>query len=415
VHRYFRANNTGYMVLHFEDGGSLRSWLEGLGRAPRQDELDRLIVPLLGALEIVHAADFLHRDIAPDNIMLRKHGSPVLIDFGAARGAIAGHSRTVSALVKPGYSPYEQYATSGANQGPWTDIYALGATLYHAIAGMRPPDAPSRVVEDEYIPAREAALGSYRGSFLDAIDKALRIEVRERPQSIAQWRAALLAPEPERKASRLGPRLARAFGRSRKKVPALAGAGGGAATLPDTAPAEAPASLVPAPPDAPQRQGQLIDFIEAPEKRGPAKRAPRKSRKAAKTARRDKPPAAARTAAAAAEAPADPVEPAQRPVEHRAPAEKRRKWRLPWPSRRWRVGVFRVAAAVTFASLVVAYEERVQPPTAADSPAMGDTSAFARVMQLVRNRGAVVGVVVGGVSGIGLQADLGEQPLTPDP
>src|SRR5262249_45142538 len=135
-------------------------------------------------------------------IMVRRDGSPVLIDFGSARGAIASHSRTVSALVKPGYSPYEQYATSAANQGPWTDIYALGATLYHAVAGKRPPDSPSRVVSDEYVPAREAALGAYRGTFLEAIDKALRIEVGQRPQHIDEWRSALLAPEPKAKAKR---------------------------------------------------------------------------------------------------------------------------------------------------------------------------------------------------------------------
>src|SRR5262245_37487245 len=139
VYRYFRANNTAYMVLHFEDGGSFKAWLKGLKRAPRQPELDRILKPLLEALEMVHAGDFLHRDIAPDNIIIRKDDSPVLIDFGSARGEIATHSKTVSALVKPGYSPYEQYATDGRRQGPWTDIYALGATLYHAISGKRPP------------------------------------------------------------------------------------------------------------------------------------------------------------------------------------------------------------------------------------------------------------------------------------
>ena len=153
VYRYFRANNTGYMVLHFEEGGSFKAWLKGLKRAPRQAELDSIVAPLLDALEMVHKGDFLHRDIAPDNIIIRKDGSPVLIDFGSARGEIASHSKTVSALVKPGYSPYEQYATTSRQQGPWTDIYALGATLYHAIAGKRPPDAPSRMVNDEYVPA----------------------------------------------------------------------------------------------------------------------------------------------------------------------------------------------------------------------------------------------------------------------
>src|SRR3990170_3065966 len=103
VYRYFRANNTGYMVLHFEEGQSLKGWLKGLGRAPRQKELDAIIAPLLDALELIHKADFLHRDIAPDNIIVRKSGEPVLIDFGSARGEIAAHSKTVSALVQPGY------------------------------------------------------------------------------------------------------------------------------------------------------------------------------------------------------------------------------------------------------------------------------------------------------------------------
>lgn len=88
VYRYFRANNTGYMVLHFEEGQSLKSWLQSLDRAPRQAEMDQIIAPLLEALAVVHASDFLHRDIAPDNIIIRNDGSPVLIDFGAARGDI---------------------------------------------------------------------------------------------------------------------------------------------------------------------------------------------------------------------------------------------------------------------------------------------------------------------------------------
>ena len=149
VYRYFLANDTGYMVISFEEGGSFKSWLGRLKRAPRQAELDRILAPLLDALEFVHKGNYLHRDIAPDNIIIRKDGSPVLIDFGSARGEMLAHSRTVSALVKPGYSPYEQYATSASKQGPWTDIYALAATLYHAITGKRPPDSPSRMVSDD--------------------------------------------------------------------------------------------------------------------------------------------------------------------------------------------------------------------------------------------------------------------------
>ncbi len=198
VYRYFRANNTGYMVLHFEEGKSLKNWLKSLGRAPRQKELDTIIEPLLEALELIHASDFLHRDIAPDNIIIRMAGDPVLIDFGSARGEIASHSKTVSALVKPGYSPYEQYAETSKQQGPWTDIYALGATLYHAVTGKRPPDAPSRMVKDEIVPARDAALSSYRPGFLKAIDHALALNFDARPQTIAAWRKELLAPEPAR-------------------------------------------------------------------------------------------------------------------------------------------------------------------------------------------------------------------------
>ena len=193
VHRIFRANNTAYMVLHFEEGQSFKAWLKTLGRAPRQKELDQIIAPLLDALETIHKADFLHRDIAPDNIIIRSAGDPVLIDFGAARGDIAAHSKTktVSALVKPGYSPYEQYAETSRQQGPWTDIYAFAATLYHAVTGKRPPDSPSRMLKDEMVPVREAALGGYRASFLDAIQQALALAVDSRPKSVAAWRASV--------------------------------------------------------------------------------------------------------------------------------------------------------------------------------------------------------------------------------
>jgi serine/threonine protein kinase len=194
VYRFFREANSGFIVLHYEDGKSFKAWLKGLGRAPRQHELDRVVPPLLDALALLHASDFLHRDIAPDNIIIRSDGSPVLIDFGSARGDIAQHSRTVSALVKPGYSPYEQYASNARQQGPWTDIYSLGATLYQAVTGKRPPDAPSRMVADELVPARDAALSSYRPGFLAAIDAALALDIAARPRSVDAWRKQLMAP-----------------------------------------------------------------------------------------------------------------------------------------------------------------------------------------------------------------------------
>ncbi|MGF1650848.1 MAG: protein kinase [Hyphomicrobiaceae bacterium] len=192
VYRYFEENETAYMVLHFEQGPQLRQWLKDLGRTVRQEELDAIAGPLLHALETLHAADFLHRDIAPDNIIIRPDGSPVLIDFGSARGDIARQSRTVSALVKPGYSPFEQYGQDGIAQGPWTDIYALAATLYQAVTGKRPPDSPTRMIKDDLRPAREAAVGAFRQDFLVALDRALSLEIAARPQSVAAWRHHLL-------------------------------------------------------------------------------------------------------------------------------------------------------------------------------------------------------------------------------
>ena len=193
VLRYFRANNTGYMVLRFEEGKSFKAFIDRLGRPPTQGEFDAIARPLLNALELIHAQDFLHRDIAPDNIVIRDDGSPVLIDFGSARSDVADGSKAVSALVKPGYSPFEQYAANGKTQGPWTDIYALGATLYHAVAGSRPADSPTRMQSDDLKPARAVAKASYRPEFLSAIDHALRLKIDERPQNVSEWRKELFA------------------------------------------------------------------------------------------------------------------------------------------------------------------------------------------------------------------------------
>lgn len=279
VYRYFRANSTGYMVLHFEEGKSLKGWLQGLGRAPRQKELDAILVPLLDALELIHKSDFLHRDIAPDNIIIRKAGDPVLIDFGSARGEIASHTKTVSALVKPGYSPYEQYAETSHKQGPWTDIYALAGTLYHAITGKRPPDAPSRMVKDDLVPARDGALSSYRAGFLKAIDKALTLSVEKRPQSIAAWRQDLFVPDPTR-TSWLGRTGGR--GKNRKKD---GGANGGADA---DAVAQSPASdqLGAAAPDTPAPKALApklkgANAQNAPARKAAAKEAPAEPRAAA--------------------------------------------------------------------------------------------------------------------------------------
>ena len=192
----FEAYGTAYMVLEFEDGSSLGRWLDLLDRPPTQDEIDGILMPLLDALAYLHSHDMLHRDIAPDNIMIRRDGKPCLIDFGAARQAIAERSQVMSAIVKAGYSPPEQYTTAGRSQGPWTDIYALAGTLYRALAGTRPAEATERQIEDELIPIAEAVEypEDYRPEFLAAIDAGLRLRPSERPQSVATWHTMLGLP-----------------------------------------------------------------------------------------------------------------------------------------------------------------------------------------------------------------------------
>ena len=329
VHRVFNANNTAYMVLHFEEGKSLKAWLKDLGRAPRQKELDAIVAPMLEALDTIHKADFLHRDIAPDNIIIRSSGEPVLIDFGAARSDIAAHSqtKTVSALVKPGYSPYEQYAETSRQQGPWTDIYALSATLYHAVVGKRPPDSPSRMLKDEMQAVREAAVGGYRGTFLDAIQQGLALAIESRPQSVAAWRGALLAPEPDKPGvfARLMEKTE--VRRRREEEKRIADGALHAA--------------VPPPPDAPGPKGGMLDFVASlkPAPAATPKAAPVPAPPpAAKRAPVEKKPVATKKAAIVEKAKPERPAPAAKPV---APAPAPDRGRRPRSKSRPRPDVAR--------------------------------------------------------------------------
>jgi TPR repeat protein len=197
VSRVFEANSTAYMVMDFEPGQSFDAWLKSLGRPPSQEELDRIAAPLLDALEMMHAQNFLHRDIAPDNVIVRADGTPVLLDFGSARRAVGERSRALTGIVKAGYSPPEQYATDSRQQGPWTDLYALGGVLYRAVTGQPPEEATLRLVDDHMRAAAAAAKGQYRRNFLAAIDACLKVKHSERPRSVAQLRPMLLAQGPQ--------------------------------------------------------------------------------------------------------------------------------------------------------------------------------------------------------------------------
>ena len=114
------------MVMRFERGMSFEAWLGSLGRPPTQEELDAILHPLLDALEMMHGTSFLHRDIAPDNIIVRADGTPVLLDFGAARRAVAEMSRSLTGIVKAGYSPHEQYSSDGPCRRPSEEYCSCG-------------------------------------------------------------------------------------------------------------------------------------------------------------------------------------------------------------------------------------------------------------------------------------------------
>jgi serine/threonine protein kinase len=192
VTRVFEANATAYMVMRFEEGQSFEAWLRDLGRPPAQDEIVSIVVPLLDALETLHAQNFLHRDIAPDNIIVRADGTPVLLDFGSARRAVAEASRALTGVIKAGYSPNEQYTSNSRLQGPWSDLYALGGTLYRAVTGQAPEEATLRVHDDLMPTAARLASGDYTPHFRAASDACLRVRHSERPQSVQQLRAMLL-------------------------------------------------------------------------------------------------------------------------------------------------------------------------------------------------------------------------------
>jgi serine/threonine protein kinase/TPR repeat protein len=235
VQSVFEFNNTAYMVMRFEEGTNLAALLDRRGTLP-EDELLRILLPILDGLELVHNAGFIHRDIKPDNIHIGDDGRPVLLDFGSARQAF-GNAHTLTILVAPGYAPFEQYYSDAGNQGPWTDIYGLGATCYRAIAGRSPLDAVSRSkgilgsTQDVLVPATVIGAGRYTGRFLAAIDHALEFAEKDRPQSIGAWRQELIG---ERSVSMPTPAAA-APASTRQATPA-----GRAATRAD-APAAPPA------------------------------------------------------------------------------------------------------------------------------------------------------------------------------
>ncbi len=210
VLQFWEDHRTAYMVMPYCVGPTLRQVLSGLGRPSSEAEVCAWLMPLLDALEVLHAQNCFHRDIAPDNILITQDG-PILLDFGAARRVIGNLTQALTAVLKPGFAPIEQYGNiPGASQGPWTDIYALGSVLYVAIGWVRPVPSVERVLDDRMQPLSRLAAGRVRPGFLAAIDRALAVRPEQRPQSVAEFRQLLTADAPAPAMATAAPRVASA-------------------------------------------------------------------------------------------------------------------------------------------------------------------------------------------------------------
>jgi non-specific serine/threonine protein kinase len=164
-----------------------------MAEPPDEAWLRALLEPLLGAIEKLHSEGVYHRDIAPDNIQIEPDGHPVLLDFGAARRVISDKSQALTAILKPAYAPIEQYAEAGSvRQGPWTDIYSLGATLHFLLLGRPPAPATARAVHDDSSALTARNLPGCSEAFLRIIDWMLAPRPADRPQSMAALREVLV-------------------------------------------------------------------------------------------------------------------------------------------------------------------------------------------------------------------------------
>ena len=195
VYRAWKAHGTAYMVMPYYPGITLKQARQGMLRSPDEAWLRAFVEPLLSVLELLHGEGVFHRDIAPDNILLLPDGRPVLLDFGSARRVIGDRTQSLTAVLKPNFAPIEQYGdVAELRQGPWTDLYALGATVHFMLTGQAPTPAVLRAVRD-VMPALSApgaaAYPGVRSRFLATIDWTLALAPGDRPQSVASVRQAL--------------------------------------------------------------------------------------------------------------------------------------------------------------------------------------------------------------------------------
>ena len=195
VYRFWEDNGTAYMVMPYLQGRTLRDARRAMGHPPDEAWIRGLLAPVLDALELLHREGVFHRDIAPDNILLPPEGVPILLDFGAARRVIGGRTQSLTAILKPSYAPIEQYAEMASmRQGPWTDLYALGAVLYYLLFGVPPAPATARAVQPEIDSSEQIEQRIVAGvspRLLGVVAWMLGVRPLERPQNVASLRAAL--------------------------------------------------------------------------------------------------------------------------------------------------------------------------------------------------------------------------------
>ena len=195
VLRFWEENGTAYMGTLYYSGMTLKEWQITSPDSIDESWIRRLLPPLFGAIDTIHAAGYLHRDISLDNIQIQENQLPVLLDFGSARKEIGNLSDETEIMLKPGFAPIEQYSEEGEiEQGPWTDIYALGAVLHNLITGHAPPVSVVRCIEDNYQPLVERKPEGYSLPLLHAIDCALAMKPADRPQSIDAFASLIDLP-----------------------------------------------------------------------------------------------------------------------------------------------------------------------------------------------------------------------------
>ena len=192
IHGVTEAGGTGYIGMAYEQGRDFGIWLHELRHVPSQEEIDKLLSPLLQGLEAAHAVGLFHSDIGPECIVVRDNGTPVLLDFGAFRAGMRRRLRTRPVAAHPYVAPEQLEPEAPGQVGPWTDIYAMSGLLYLAVTGAAPPSASDRAAGAEVQPVAAAAKGRYRSDFLTAIDHGLQLAPADRPQAMAAWRDALM-------------------------------------------------------------------------------------------------------------------------------------------------------------------------------------------------------------------------------